>query len=152
MIWRLTKMNDKIKKFLDANIKSYGSIVAPMIIKLVSEDEIPGSLYELSAPVEDGTYINKYLLLTNKQILKIYADKEKINVENIYLKEIIGYKLNIKYYGRENMKYIVEKVEIILKDGILEIEIDENMQHSQSLKEQRSNAIKFIKTLNYFTN
>lgn len=145
-------MNDKIEKFLYANIKSYGSIVAPMIIKLVSEDEIPGSLYELSAPVEDGTYINKYLLLTNKQILKIYADKEKINVENVYLKEITGYKVSIKYYGREYMKYIVEKAEIILKDGILEIEIDENMQHSQSLEEQRSNAIKFIKTLNHFTN
>lgn len=145
-------MNDKIKKFLETNLKNYGSIVEPMIINLVSEDEIPGSLYELSARVEDGTFINKYLLLTNKQILKIYADKEKINVENIYLKEIIGYKLSIKYSGREYMKYIVEKAEIILKDGILEIEFDEKMQYSQSLKEQRNNAIKFIKTLNDFTN
>ncbi len=88
-------MNDTIIDFLNKNLKSYSLMVIPAILEVVSEDEIPGNLHELSNCIEDGIYINKYLLLTNKQILKIYADKEKIEIESIYLKEIIGFNLKI---------------------------------------------------------
>lgn len=145
-------MNDTIIDFLNKNLKSYSLMVIPAILEVVSEDEIPGNLHELSNCIEDGIYINKYLLLTNKQILKIYADKEKIEIESIYLKEIIGFNLKIKYSGNNNFKYFVEKVEIKLKDGIFEIEFNEKMQYSQTLKEQKTNALKFIKTLNNFIN
>ena len=139
-----------MKKFLENNIKIYSRIVIPAILDIIAEDEIPGNLHELSVCIDDGTYINKYLLLTNKQILKIYADKEKIDIESIYLKEITGFKLEIRYSGREDVRYFIEKAEIKLKDRIFEIEFDGKMQYSQTLDDQKRNAFKFIKALNDF--
>lgn len=145
-------MNEKIKDFLNENLKSYDRIVIPAILVVVSEEEIPGNLHELSMCIDDGTYVNRYLLLTNKQILKIYADKEKIDIDSIYLKEIVGFSLKIKHSHRrgENTQYTVEKVELKLRDGIFEIEFDEKMQYSHDLEDQKTNALKFIKTLNNF--
>ena len=130
--------------------KIFARIVIPAILDIIAEDEIPGNLHELSVCIDDGTYINKYLLLTNKQILKIYADKEKIDIESIYLKEITGFKLEIRYSGREGVRYFIEKAEIKLKDRIFEIEFDGKMQYSQTLDDQKRNAFKFIKALNDF--
>ncbi|GAJ11271.1 unnamed protein product [marine sediment metagenome] len=129
-------------------------VVIPAILAVVSEEEIPGNLHELSMCIDDGTYINKYLLLTNKQILKIYADKEKIDIDSIYLKEITGFSLKVKHFHRrgENIQYVIEKVELRLKEGIFEIEFDEKMQRSQDLDEQKINALKFVKALNKFIN
>lgn len=146
-------MSEKIKDFLNENLKSYDRIVTPVILKIVSDDELPGNLHELSKRIDDGTYENKYVLLTNKQILKIYANKEKIDIDSIYLKEIVGFSLKIKHSHRgENTQYAIEKVELKLRDGIFEIEFDEKMQYSQSLDDQKTNALKFIKELNKLIN
>jgi hypothetical protein len=141
-----------MKKFLENNIKIYTKIVIPAILDIVSEDEMPGNLHELSVCINDGSYVNKYLLLTSKQILKIYVDKEKIEIESIYLKEITGFKLEIRYSEKEEAGYFIEKAEIKLKDRIFEIEFDEKMQYSQTLDNQKRNAFKFVKTLNDFIN
>ncbi len=136
-----------LMQFLTENLKDTNKeVIIQEILKLVSDDEYPGFVYELS-----GNKLYKLIFLTSKQILIYHSDKSKILIDSIYFKDITGY--NLKYAiakRREHVKNEIENVEIKLVNKILEIEFNDDLQDAQSLEEQKSNSLELIKTLNRF--